>query len=322
MDNSYNLVNSLRILLKWKAPIIILVTIASIGAVIVSYLMPNYYESSAKFYPTNPTITDRQNLFAKDGNEGFIDYFGTKNDVNRLMSIANSPAVTDYIIHKYKYKQIYDVDTTKADWAYWMKKEFLENFKVLKTEFGAVMIIFSDTDPQRASAVTNEIVQKIDEHNRWVIVSNKQKILSIFEEQVDTKRKEVTEITDSLSTLMEVHGIEVIESNNANQAAIVKGSDPRMIETVKILKARQVALVTDLTDYTTLRDQYDASAKENFSSIYIIEKAYPSVRKSKPIRWLICVSTFLIALFLSVLGALLFEKGKELKAAVDAEPAR
>ena len=315
MDPNYNLIESLRVIIKWRKPIIAFVLLASIGGIIVSMILPNYYESSSMFYPTNPTITDRQNLFSKESQLGALDYFGTKDDVSRLLSIANSAAVVDYIMNKHDFQKIYDIDTTKNDWRYWLKKEFTDNLKVLKTEHGAVMVSFMDIDPKRAAQVTNEMVAKIDEHNNWVIISNKQKILKIFEEQVTDKRAEVKSLTDSLTMLMDKYDIKIINQGEG-RPDVIKGSDQGQVENFRVLRSRQQSLLQDLNFNKTLLDQYDASAKQNVSSIYVIEQAYPADRKVKPIRWLICASTSFLATFLSIMGALLFEKAKKIKEAL------
>jgi hypothetical protein len=57
MNESYSIVDSLKVLIKWKKPIGIFVGISTIASVIITLLIPNYYEAVTIFYPTNPAIT-------------------------------------------------------------------------------------------------------------------------------------------------------------------------------------------------------------------------------------------------------------------------
>src|ERR1041385_7325817 len=91
MDKEFNLITTIRIILKWKTPIVALTVLSGIAAAVFSvFVMDEYYLSWSTCYPTNQFLSDRSMIFNSENTGGQIDYFGGKNDVNRLLTIANS----------------------------------------------------------------------------------------------------------------------------------------------------------------------------------------------------------------------------------------
>ncbi|MFN3940489.1 MAG: hypothetical protein ACK4IY_07860, partial [Chitinophagales bacterium] len=90
MSEQHNdLIQLIRVGLKWKKPILITTAIAAVGSALISwFFLPNYYKSSVNFYPANPVMTDRQVLYSNSLGEIEIDYFGSTSDVDRILTIA------------------------------------------------------------------------------------------------------------------------------------------------------------------------------------------------------------------------------------------
>lgn len=319
MDNNYNLIDALRVLLKWKKPIIAFVLVASIGAVVVTLMMDNYYESRAVFYPTNPSRTDRQVLFNKQGSELGSDFFGTKNDVDRFLSIANSAPVVDFIVNWYDLATHYGYDTSSTRFKrYKVTEEFKDNYKAIKTEFSAIEITLIDTDPVKASEMVNMIVEVIDKFNKQNIKDNKTQVLSMFEQSLESKQNEVNMLTDTLAKLKASYDIK--ESGVPSQEGasyVVTANNAQVAETFKVLRSRQENAIRDLNEIKTLFDQNEAVSGEDVSSVYVVEKAYPSEKKAKPKRSVICIAVFLISLFLAITGALALDRLLVIKSELD-----
>lgn len=319
MDRNYNLVDAVRVLIKWKLPIIGFVLLASIGTVVTVLVMDNYYEAKALFYPTNPSRTDRQVLFSKQGSELASDFFGTKNDVNRFLSIANSAPVVDFIVNNYDLANHYGYDTSSTRYKrYKVTEEFRENYKAIKTEYGGIEITLEDTDPELAATMVNMIVEVVDKFNKQNIKGNKGQVLSMFGQTLEAKQKEVDALTDTLSVLKEQYAIKEVGAPSAEGAAyVVTGNDPKMAEVFKVLRSKQENAIRDLNEIKTLFDQSEAVSGEDVSSVYVVEKAYASEKKSRPKRTIICIASFLISSFLAIAGALLIDRLQALKQEVE-----
>ena len=141
MEQSNDLVRLIQIIYKWRKSLIAVTVIVAIAACIFTwFFMPNYYKSTVNFYPSNPIMTDRQVLFSQSSGEIEIEYFGSASDVDRILTIANTSGIVDYIINKYKLMEHYDYDSTKEMARYNTKKEFLSNYSTVETEYGAIEI--------------------------------------------------------------------------------------------------------------------------------------------------------------------------------------
>ncbi|MDX2002905.1 MAG: hypothetical protein SFW35_10765 [Chitinophagales bacterium] len=319
MDQTYNLVDALKVLIKWRKPIFIFTGVATLISLVVVLLLPNYYESKSVFYPSNPAANDRQALFGQSGGESQMEYFGTKNDVNRFITIANSSPLLDFAINYYNLPAHYDIDTTKKAWRYKAKKKLLSNMSILKTEFGAIEITFMDRDPVLAATVVNGMVEVIDKLNKEMIIGNKENILTVFQEKIKEKTAEVNALTDSVAFLGKTYNIVEVSPATDKSTGIVTGNDPTMVAHYKVLKSRLDNALIDLNTISTLYDQHDASSKQQVSTIYIVEKAFPSEKKAWPLRSLIVASTAIIALFLAIVGALLIDQASAIKKQLNAQ---
>ena len=314
MDQTFNLVEMVRIFLKWKKPLIVVVLLGAIGSVIVAYSLPVYYKSVATFYPTNPSMTDRQILFSQDTKENYVEYFGTKKDVERVLTIAKSAQLSSYIIDSFNLYEHYGID--RENDAYPITsvfKEFNGNYSAIKTELAAVEITLFDTDPKMAADMVNAITNRIDRVNKEMINVNKSHILVLFEQQKGDKQKEVDNLTDSLAMVGERYDIEVITSSDG-ESHQYKGNSMQGIETYKVLHKIHENAVEELTTLTMLYNQYLLSSQDETSSLQIVEKAYPAEKKSKPVRWLVCVAINFGVLFFALIAVILIEKINEVKA--------
>ena len=319
MDKNYNLVDALRVLLKWKWPIAGFVFITTVGAIVVTLMMDNYYESKAVFFPTNPNRTERQALFSKEGSEMGSDFFGSKNDVNRFLSIANSAPLVDFLVNYYNLAIHYEYDTADTKFKrYKVTEEFKDNYSAIKTEHGAIEITIMDTDAQLAAEMVNMVLTFLDDYNKKNIQQSKKQVLAMFQQTLTEKQKEVDALTDTLAFLKREYSIQ--ESGNPGEEGstyLVTGTDPVKTEVFKVLRSKQVNAIKDLNEVKSLYDQNLAASADEVSSIFVVEQAYPSEKKAKPKRSVIVIGVFLIAIFLGVAGALLIDRLKQLKAELD-----
>jgi len=308
MDKTFNLVQLVRVLLKWKKHLIVLILLGATGSVIVSFLLPEYFKSTAVFYPVNPSLTDRQTLFSTESKQSNVEYFGSGKDADRILTIAQSAALSSYIVNKFNLFEHYDINPESARYPHTaVTKEFFDNYEILKTKHDALEVSVLDTDPVLAADMANEIVKKIDQINKEMLRKSKSDIMQMFEEKTIAKQEEVKELTDSLVRLTEKFDI-VIKSITTDEGLIVSGNNTLGVEKYKVLYQVHESAVKELTQLTMLRNQYEASINDDVSSLQVVEKAMPAEKKSKPVRWLICVGATLAIAFFGVVGILLAEQ--------------
>ena len=291
MNKEFNLVEVVRTLLKWKWHILAITFLGIIASVLVTlFVMKPYYQSFALVYPTNQSAADRSALFSFEGNT-VVDgssYYGTKHDANRILTIANSSLLVNYVIKEYDLVNHYKNQGKKfanSD----TYEEFMKNFSVYKTDKDAVRINLIDTDKDLAAKIVNDIVATIEYETSKPIKANKEKLKTSFETNLKAKEKELAEKSTALTTMK--------------------------TGTISYDLARdEYNVVKD--EYKELRqltEQYAISAAQEMPGIEIIEKAYPAERKIKPVRSKIVIGTTLITFFFACLAALLVEQIKWLR---------
>ncbi len=91
-----------------------------------------------------------------------------------------------------------------------------------------------------------------------------------------------------------------------NKAIVLKLID-QQIATKKQTLSQSTDVDEELFRLNTLRDQYAVSSSAAFKTIYIVEDAAPAEKKTKPVRWLIILSTSIAALLFASFIALLIE---------------
>lgn len=290
MKSNKNLIYVLRILLRWWKLIIAVTLIAAAGSIAISLLLPNYYKSTAVFYPKNLNIFDSNYLFGEGGNDKIQSIFGDNQDVNRILSIGKSSALKNGIINDFQLWNHYDIDSSRSQWRYKLTQKFESNFKLLKTQYDNVELSVWDKDPKLASEIANSYVRKIGAEYAQVVKERNANNLNSVQDRVDELQAEINQVTDSLESFRDTAHIQF-----------------------KTLQRLQTNLIEDYNKWNSLLMQYKAGSDYDFDGLYMVEKAYPAERKDKPVRWLIVVSSTLAAFILSILAVLLIEQYRSIK---------
>jgi uncharacterized protein involved in exopolysaccharide biosynthesis len=311
MSSNHHFIQAIKIVLKWKWHILGATLLSAIIAALVSlFAMKEWYSSRAIIYPINQGITDRSTLFNEKG-ETQVEYYGTKNDVNRLLEIANSSPITDFLINHFHIVEHYGTNPNAQYYRTKLKKKFLKNYQVIKTEREAIEITVLDTDPDTAAAMVNLAIEKIDEWNKAPVVKNKLRIAARFAEDVITQKLDLDTLTNEMNELGKIYSISIKADDKGN--SIINGNSAEGVEKYKVLQQQQQNALLNYNKMVTLKNQYELSAKENVPSVYVVEQAYPAEKKEKPVRSLIVITTAFITLILAVIAALLSEQIKEIR---------
>lgn len=310
MNQEFNLIVAIKTILKWKKHILILTVASGIIAALFSvFIMDEWFLSWSTLYPTNQSLTDRSAIFGADATQ--VEYFGTKADVNRVLTIANSNPVIDFVIDSFNLAEHYNVDKSKKYWKTIVRKKFEKKYEAIKTDKDAVQISLYDTDPKLASVIVNTIVAKVDQLNKIHVNTSKSKIYEALLLQISKVQQSVNTYIDTLAGLGQQYKIKV--NTGADGTVIVDGLDYKAVQFYKTILAKQTNTTRELNNLNNIRGQMEVSLKNNETSLYVLEEAVPADRREKPVRSLVVLITVLITAFISIVGALLIEQIQEIK---------
>lgn len=304
MNEQQNLISATKVLLKWKKHIIgVSVLSAVVAALVALFVLDEYYLSQSVFYPVNQSQNDRSMIF---NSTQVINYFGDKNDVNRLLTMANSKQLLEDIIIQFDIAKHYKVDTTKKYWKTTVYKKFLKNYTAIKTEKDAIEVSLYDTDPKLAATIVNKVVEILDEQNSRAVKSNRALLLSAIQDDIASSSVKLNRLNTVADSLIKLNKLRVSFSQYGE--LMVDGDNFLARETVRQLFKTINNTQREILNKVNIQDQLKISISNSVSSLSIVEKAEPADRREKPLRSLIVAVAFVIALIFSCIGALFVEQ--------------
>lgn len=304
MSEQQNLVSATRILLKWKKHILgVSILSAVVAALVALFVLDEYYLSQSVFYPINQSQNDRSIIF---NGAQVMAYYGDKNDVNRLLTMANSKQLIEEIIEQFGIVEHYKIDKNKPFWKTKVYKKFLKNYAAIKTEKDAIEVSLSDTDPKLAATIVNTIVKILDTRNSKAIKENRSRLLTALEEDIQKESTKLSGLNLKADSLIKEHKLRITFSQYGE--LLVDGDNFLARETVRQLFREINNTQREMLNKSNIQDQLKVSVANTVSSISVVEKAEAADRREKPQRTLIVIIAFAIAFIFSCIGALLLEQ--------------
>lgn len=226
MDKEYNLLGILKTLGKWKKHILIATVATMIVAAIVSMFLPNYYESYAVFYASNPELAQPEPLAGEEkSNKGI---YGNDNDMDRLLAIANSGGLKAELIKKFNLADHYDVNTSTGKGIDKLNKKFDKHYKVTKTEYGAINLSVEDTDPKKAMAMVRGARERIDAIAKNLILGSQKNQIDSKKAFVEKHSKALEELNKKITSAKKKYNIYNTETQGEQLAELQSKINPEL----------------------------------------------------------------------------------------------
>lgn len=200
-----HLLGALRTLWVWRKPILLTTLAGTVLSIIVSLLLPVYYESSTAFVAISPDQNTLEGIFG--GGNGRVQFYGNGDDVDRLLAMAESDELVDYMVDVFDLYEVYDIDSTELRAPIAVRKELLSNLEVEKTPRDVIRLSVQDQDPQRAAAMAKAARDHLNELGVNVGLSSQYRTLISLREDVGLRDSTLNIINDSLATLREKSGV-------------------------------------------------------------------------------------------------------------------
>jgi uncharacterized protein involved in exopolysaccharide biosynthesis len=186
-ERPYSLIGLWPIINRWKNLVGGALLLALVVSLAVAFLLPNIYQSTAVFFPTNPQNSDPDRIV--DG--GKLELGGRTEDLDRVITIGQSQPVAELILNRFNLYQHYNVgspgnDKAESD----ALREFSNNLDIVRNERDAIELTFQDTDKQLAARITNTMVTVIDSINQQLTLENRRNVLGLFKQRYEFLNRE------------------------------------------------------------------------------------------------------------------------------------
>lgn len=205
MDHKDNLLGILKTLYKWKKAIIVTCLLAGIGSSIIVLLLPVYFKASTTFIVASPDQAKPEILFSQGNLEP--ELFGNTNDIDRVLTIAESNELIDFLIDSFQLYQHYDIDPDGPKAAYYVKQVFFDLYDIKKTKRDALQLNMEDRDPERAASMAKAAREKIGQITQRILKQSQKKTIDAYQNDIRSKEKYLKVMGDSLATLRDSFGI-------------------------------------------------------------------------------------------------------------------
>lgn len=260
MEYKESLLGVLQTLFKWKKPILFTTAFGAAGSVIISLLLPVYYESSTTFYAASPDLAMPERMFGVT-NEA-MEYYGEDADIDRIMTIANSNELADYLISTFNLYEHYDIDSTNAKAPYYVRLKLSKLYKVQKTKYDAIQLSVEDRDKETAAAIANAARLKIDEIAQRLIKASQTELLRTYESNIQEKEGQLKELNDSLRVLRSTYGVYNTETQSELLATLLAEAEAKMTNSVARLEVFQNIPGTPRDTISNLKASVQGAQKE------------------------------------------------------------
>lgn len=305
MDNNFNNLSIVRMILKWKWQIIIITLIAAIcGAIFSSsYFITPLYKSEAIVYPANTSPLSEESR------------------TEQMLQMLGAQSIADSIIDKYDLWTDYDIKPNVPSSKAYMMQEYKSKIKISKTEYEAISIVTLDQDPQTACDIVNDILFYYDQMVEKLHHDKIAEVIAMFEAQlfkqqllVDSLKKQYMELSTKYGlTDIGAQSREVTKSYLTGSAKAqelkenLETHGPELVE----LNARLSGAVGG---YIAIKNEIDKELRffnGHMTYSYIVTAPYPADKKTYPVRWVIVAITAISALLLSILAIFIYENRKK-----------
>ncbi|MEP6793101.1 MAG: hypothetical protein ABJB16_02155 [Saprospiraceae bacterium] len=191
-----SLIPLLGTLYPWRRRIAYVTLTAFVLSVIVCLFMKNYYQGKTVFYAASQDLFKPEKVFGNSQNE--VYYYGSGEDIDRIMTIGNSDEVIDFLIDSFDLWSVYKIKSGTPKAHYKLRKAFRENYNILLTKQDALELTIEDKDPERAAKMTNAARDQIDVLVRGIMKSSQMALATSFQKAIHNKEAMMQSTLDSL----------------------------------------------------------------------------------------------------------------------------
>ena len=174
-----NLLPVLGTLYPWRRRILMITAAAFVISAIGSLFLKNYYQGKTVFYAASQDLFKPEKVFGGGTTEMY--YYGSGEDVDRILTVGNSHSVVDFLIDSFDLWKVYKIKPGTPKAKYKMRKAFRENYNILLTKQDALELTVEDKDPERAAAMANAATHLIDQEVKSIIKNSQIALASSYQ---------------------------------------------------------------------------------------------------------------------------------------------
>ncbi|MAQ32243.1 MAG: hypothetical protein CMD26_05905 [Flavobacteriales bacterium] len=330
-DSNFDFIWLLRLITRQYKLLIIISLLTILTSSLVSiFLIEEKFSSSVIIYPTTTNSVSQALLIEHNPYRKDILEFGEEEEAEQLLQILNSDEMRDSIINKFDLYNHYNISQNETFHKTMIHTLYKGSVKIQKTKFNSIRITVMDKNPIIAANIANSYLSLMDvvisriKHNRATqalsILQNRKELLykerNLTQDSLQEFRLNgIISITAQTERLTEQYAIALAANNLSGASRIKKELDKLALHAGKhdMLLRKSYHIEDELSAIEFEVDRVRVDANYILENKFIINKAYPSDKKSQPIRSVIVLGSLMSVLFLSILFLSILESSMYLK---------
>ena len=304
MDNNFNNLSLVQVILKWKWHIIIITVAAALCGAIFSgsaFITP-LFKSVAVAYPAN------------------ISPYSDESETEQMLEIINSTSIMDAIVEKYDLWNDYKIDRNDQFARTYMINEYRSKIKIAKTPYEAVSITVMDKDPETACGIARDILNFYDEKVHTLHKQKVGEVVVMYERQLREKQHDIDSLKQRYTDICTTYGISDISSQSREITKSMLGGSAKASEMQSNMEKfgaeiidLQTKIAAEGNTYVSIKVDYEQNLRFYNSDLTysnIITEPFPSDKKAFPVRWVVVALSAMGALLLSIVVVFVIENRK------------
>lgn len=256
--NTHDLMFYLIILSKWKKFIAVNVIGVTLISIIISFLLPRWYQSSGTLLPPkNPNplgaLGFTQGNLSKQFNPlRSLGSMMPNQDIYNYLAILKSRNLLEKMVIKYDLTNVYDLKNNAIGEAI---EELKQNMEIKATEEGTLQISILDKDKNRATEMVNYSIFLLDELNRELSAMEAKSNREFIEQRTTQNIELLNQSEEDIKQFQEKYGFIAIPEQTS--ASLIALADLYAMKTIKELELQILKKTVSADNY-----QYETTTIE------------------------------------------------------------
>ena len=226
MEN--NLVPVIQTLYRWRKSILGFTIVAAVVSVVISLLLPVYFQSNTIFYAASPDLGKPEKMFGMTSTD--MQYYGSDDDVDRILSLAQSSALQNFLIDSFDLFEYYELERSSTAARSKVQKQLSDDLTIMRNEQDALELSMVHKDPKTAAAIALAARNFIENYVIELGRSSQRRVIDVFQNSIAEKKSEMDRYADTLSYIRNHYGIFDPESQGEILATIIAETESNLQE--------------------------------------------------------------------------------------------
>jgi uncharacterized protein involved in exopolysaccharide biosynthesis len=147
--------------------------------------------------------------------------YGNEDDLDRLLTIAESDELVTYLLDSFDLATHYDIDASSPRGRHNLAKHFRGLYEVTKTKRDAIQLDVEDKDPELATRIARAARERINLLAQQLVKSTQARTIETFANDILIKETQLKVLTDTLEGLRKRYGIYNSEAQSESLTALL-----------------------------------------------------------------------------------------------------